>query len=404
MSGLPVDLYIREKYIERIRPFIGKSLIKVLTGMRRVGKSYILFQLISEFERNESGDNIIYLNLEDFENSHIRTAQDLHEEIKSRRKEGRCNRILIDEVQEVEGFERVVRSLALDPANDVYITGSNAKMLSGELATFLSGRYIQIEVMPLDYREFLDFNRLEDSDESCTLYCRFGGMPYLNNLKLTTDVAYEYLKSVASTIVFKDILTRYEVRDAAFLQRLIAFIAENIGDMFSAKKISDYLKSQRTDASVKQIQNYVSHLCNAYMVSDVRRFNLEGKSIFAIGSKYYFNDIGIRNSIVGYRIDDFGNVMENMVCNHLLTCGYEVYIGDIRGREIDFVGVKDNELVYIQVAVRIETPETARREFGNLLEIKDNYPKYVITKDGFEGNTHDGIRILSLRQFLRDFN
>lgn len=402
-EAVPARLLLRRKYIEKLSPYIGKSLIKVLTGMRRVGKSYILFQLILEFQDNYPEDNIIYLNLENYELNKIRTADDLYQAIRSRLSEGRRNRILIDEVQEVEEFERVIRSLALDDRNDIYITGSNAQMLSGELATKLSGRHVRIEVFPLDYQEFLEFHNLSDSDDAVSRYCRYGGLPYLANLPSSDAVQSEYLQAVADTVLLRDVMSRYAIRDVAFMQRLVTFIAENVGDMFSAKRISDYLKSQQTQTSVKQVQNYTSYLENAYLISDVRRFNLEGKKIFAIGSKYYFTDIGVRNSLVGYRVDDLGNMMENMVCSRLRSCGYEVSIGDLGGREIDFVGVKNNERVYIQVAAAIESEETMRREFGNLLAVADNYPKYVVTYSGFQGNSHNGIPVLSLREFLRDF-
>ena len=401
---LPQTLINREVYIRRIQPFMRKSIAKVLIGQRRVGKSFLLFQLMDKVQQEEPDANIIYLNFEDFAFNQIRTAEDMYAYISSRLLEGKYNYIFIDEIQEIAHFEKVVRSLLLDPFNDVYITGSNAKMLSGELATYLSGRYVEFKIYSLSYLEFLQFHRLENTRQSLDLYSRYGGLPYLINLPLTDEVVNEYLKSVYSTIVFRDVVSRYNLRNIDFLEKLIRFLAENIGSLFSAKNISDYLKSQHTAISVTQIQNYTHYLSNAFLVHRVERYDLVGKRVLEIGEKYYFENLGIRNIVIGYRITDRAKLLENLVYNHLLYLGYEVRIGYIGDKEIDFIGEKSNEKIYVQVALQINNETTAQREFGNLLKIPDNYLKIVVTDEAFQGNTYEGIRHYSIQDFLSGFN
>lgn len=400
---LPQTLINREVYIRRIQPFMRKNIAKVLIGQRRVGKSFLLFQLMDAIQREEPEANIIYLNFEDFAFNQIRTAEDMYTYISTRLLEGKYNYIFIDEIQEIDHFEKVVRSLLLNPFNDVYITGSNAKMLSGELATYLSGRYVEFKIYSLSYLEFLQFHRLENTRQSLDLYSRYGGLPYLINLPLTDEVVNEYLKSVYSTIVFRDVVSRYNLRNIDFLEKLIRFLAENIGSLFSAKNISDYLKSQHTAVSVTQIQNYTHYLSNAFLIHRVERYDLVGKRVFEIGEKYYFENLGIRNIVIGYRITDRAKLLENLVYNHLLYLGYEVKIGYIGDKEIDFIGEKSNEKIYVQVALQIDSETIAQREFGNLLKIPDNYPKIVVTDEAFQGNTYEGIRHYSIQDFLSVF-
>ena len=349
-----------------------------------------------------SDANIIYLNLEDYTFCTMRTAGQLNSYLQSQFHERKSNFVFIDEIQHVEGFEDVLRSLLLKGNVDIYITGSNAKMLSTELATKLTGRYVEVKVHPLSYSEFLEFHRLDNTQQNLEKYCRFGGMPFLSNLTMAENVVNDYLKSVYSTILFHDIAERYNIRNALFLENLVRFFADNIGSIFSAKRISDYLKSIHSTVSVNQIQTYASYLCNAFLIQKVERYDILGKRVFDIGDKYYFEDLGIRNAIVGYRPMDRGKILENMVYNHLRYKGYSVLVGNFDGSEIDFVAEKDNERLYIQAALVIENEKTIQREFGNLLEINDNYPKYVVTWDGFEGNTYHGISEMSLRRFLTE--
>ena len=400
--NFPRILKKRKGYIDRIKPFMQKSVVKVLTGQRRVGKSFFLYQLIEEILGEEPDANIIYINLEDFAFSSLQTAEDLHSYIISHSKEKVKNYIFIDEIQDIPGFEKVIRSLLLNEDNDIYITGSNAKMLSGELATYLSGRYIEFKIYSLSYSEFLEFHGLTESETSYELYSRYGGLPYLLNLPLEDETVNEYLKSVYSTIVFRDVVSRYKLRNTLFLEKLIQFLSENIGNLFSAKNISDYLKSQHTTISVNQIQSYTEYLNNAFLIHRVERYDLIGKRVFEIGEKYYFENMGIRNIVIGYRITDKAKILENLVYNHLLYKGYDIKVGYYGDKEIDFVGEKNGEKLYIQVALKIDSDKTAEREFGNLLKIQDNYPKIVVTEDTFSGNSYEGIRHCSIRQFLME--
>ena len=400
--NFPRILKKRKGYIDRIKPFMQKSVVKVLTGQRRVGKSFLLYQLIEEILAEEPDANIIYVNLEDFTFSSQQTAEDLHSYIISHSKEKAKNYIFIDEIQDIPGFEKVIRSLLLNEDNDIYITGSNAKMLSGELATYLSGRYIEFKIYSLSYSEFLEFHGLTESETSYELYSRYGGLPYLLNLPLEDETVNEYLKSVYSTIVFRDVVSRYKLRNTLFLEKLIQFLSENIGNLFSAKNISDYLKSQHTTISVNQIQSYTEYLNNAFLIHRVERYDLIGKRVFEIGEKYYFENMGIRNIVVGYRITDKAKILENLVYNHLLYKGYDIKVGYYGDKEIDFIGEKNGEKLYIQVALKIDSDKTAEREFGNLLKIQDNYPKIVVTKDTFSGNSYEGIRHCPIRQFLME--
>lgn len=400
---IPTNIKNRTIYLSRIKPFINKPIIKVLTGQRRVGKSFLLFQLMELIKKEEINAHILYINKEDMTFDFIHSAVELNEYILSQVKVDQRNYIFIDEIQDITDFEKALRSLLLDENNDIYITGSNAKMLSGELGTFLSGRYIEFPVYSLSYTEFLDFHNLENSTKSYELFARYGGMPYLINLELTDNVANEYLKSIYSTIVFRDVVSRYKLRDTDFLEKLILFLSQNIGSLFAAKNISDYLKSQQSTVSVNQVQSYTAYLANAFLIHRVERYDLIGKKIFSTGEKYYFENLGIRNIISGYKIADKGKVLENIVYNHLLYKGYNVKVGKLNIEEIDFICEKNAEKIYVQAALRLENEKTIQREFGNLLKIQDNYPKIVVSEDNFTGNTYEGITHLNIRDFLVNF-
>lgn len=395
-------ILVRPLYMARIRPYIGKNIIKILVGQRRVGKSYILKAVAEEIRQNNPEANIITVNLEDFSFSHIRDAQNLNDEIESRLEMGKKNYIFLDEVQEIEGFDKVVRSLILNPDNDVYLTGSNSSMLSSEMASRLAGRSVEIHVHPLTYKEFLGFHNFSDSDESLAIFLRFGGLPFLRNLP-ERHTWEEYLSGVADAVVYRDVVSRHSLRNNDFLRRLLLFLADNVGKIFTAKKIADYLKSQRVATSVSGVQSYVDYVEDAFIIRRVRRWEIEGKRYFEIGEKIFFEDLGIRNVIVGYRPNDIGGLMENAVYNHLVASGYDVRIGVMQsGREIDFVAQKGNECRYVQVALTVTDNDTAEREFGNLSKIPDNYEKTVVTLRESAPNTYKGIRQMSLREFLLD--
>lgn len=394
------DIISRPHYLKKILPYVNTGLIKILVGQRRVGKSYILKLVEQEIRKTHPDANYICINLEDFAYAHITDAATLDSEIRSRLSDTVNNYIFIDEIQEVEGFEKVIRSLHLNPLNDIYVTGSNSTMLSSEIASRLAGRSIEIRVHPLSYTEFLEFHSLDESDDAIDLYLRYGGMPYLRNLP-SHDTWHEYLSGVSEALVYRDIVSRHSIRNNDFLQRMMLFLADNIGQLFTAKRIADYLKSQRVGGTVTSVQTYVNYICEAYLVNRVRRWEIEGKKFFEIGEKYYYEDLGIRNAIIGYRPMDIGGLLENAVYNKLIYDGYDVKVGTLaNGHEIDFIAEKDGERSYIQVAVNVNDEATANREFGNLADIPDNYQKIVVTLRDSTPNTHNGIRMLSLRKFL----
>jgi hypothetical protein len=348
----------------------------------------------------DSQTAILYINKEDIVFSVIKTAQDLHDYVLQHKSNTTKTYVFIDEIQDIDNFETALRSLLLHEDLDLYCTGSNAKLLSGDIAGYLSGRAIEIVVYSLSYPEFLVFHSLKDSDKTLEIYLKYGGLPYLKNLILEDDVVFEYLKNIYNTIVYRDIINRFSIRNVSFLEQLVLFFASNIGSLFSAKKISDFLKSQRINIASNQVQTYSDYLVNAFLIHRVSRYDLVGKRIFETGEKYYFENLGIRNALWGYRIEDRGKIMENVVYNHLLFRGYQVQVGNLGALEIDFVAQRAGEKLYVQVALSINESQTMEREFGNLKKIKDNFPKIVITFDAFKGNTDEGIIATDLRSFL----
>ena len=398
---IPQNIHNRTRYLDRIQPFMGKNIIKVFTGQRRVGKSYLLFQLMAFLQKQDKNVAIIYINKEDLAFSSIQTATDLQEYVMANKSKKSKTYVFIDEIQDILHFETALRSLLLYEDLDLYCTGSNANLLSGDIAGHLSGRYIEIVVYSLSYIEFLDFHSLKDTQSSLDKYLKYGGLPYLKHLPLEEAIVFEYLKNIYSTIVYRDIINRYAVRNVPFLEQLVLFLAGNTGSIFSAKKISDFLKSQRINMAPNQVQTYIQHLTNAFLVHKVARYDIIGKRLFEIGEKYYFENLGIRHGLWGYRIEDRGKIMENAVYNHLLFNGYKVQVGVMGSTEIDFIGEKDGEKLYIQVALTINDTTTMVREFGNLKSIPDSYTKMVITMDAFSGNTYEGIQSVDLRSFLK---
>ncbi len=399
---IPSVIYNRDSYINRIKPFMRTNTIKVMVGHRRVGKSYILYQLINLINSEESNANIIYINKEDLDFDFIRTCSDLYSYIKDRLLEERRNYIFIDEIQEIEDFHLAIRSLALNDNNDIYITGSNSKMLSSELANELGGRYVEFKIYSLSYMEFLQFHKLDNDDESLEKYIHFGGLPYLINIPMEEQIVMEYVKSVYSTIVLRDVIQRKNIRNTIFLEQLIRFLADNIGSLFSSKSISDFLKSQNVRLASNQVSEYADYLAEAFVVHRIGRYDVVGKKFFEIGEKYFFENMGIRNAVAGYKIQDRSKRIENVVCNHLLYCGYEVKVGTMVSEEIDFVCTRNGETMYVQVSAELSRQETIEREFGNLLKIKDNYPKIVVSGERSFENTYQGIKHVYIRDFLSE--
>lgn len=400
MAKIPTTIYSRDTYIERIRPFMRTNAVKVLIGHRRVGKSYILYQLINLIKSEERDANIIYINKEDLDFEFIQDHRSLYDYVKVRLIEDQRNYIFVDEIQDIENFHLAIRSLALDTNNDLYITGSNSKMFSGDLANDLGGRYVEFTIYSLSYLEFLQFHKLPNNDESLEKYIHFGGLPYLINLPLVEHIAMEYINSIYSTIVLRDVIRRKKIRNTVFLEQLIRFLANNVGSLFSSKSISDFLKNQKINIAANQVSEYVDALQEAFLVHRIGRYDIVGKKCFERGEKYFFENMGIRNAIAGYKPHDRAKRIENIVCNHLIVCGYEVKIGALESEEIDFVCTRNGEKLYVQVAVELSKPETIAREFGNLLRIKDNYPKIVVSGEHSFENSYEGIKHIYIRDFL----
>ena len=402
-----MKIIARQQYIEHIQKFIGKGMIIALTGQRRVGKSYIIRQLVTEIEAGNPDANIIYINKEKTKYADIRNADDLSRYLDSKMKEDAENYLLIDEVQDIDGFENVLRSLNADEECQIVVTGSNAKMLSSELSTYLGGRYIEIHILSLSYREFLTFHGLDDSDDSLLKYLGFGGLPHLYRLGLENeDMVWEYIQNIYNTIVLKDVVQREGLRNVTLFENLMSYVSDNAGQLVSATSLSKYLKSQRVELTPLSAINYLKAASNAYIINKVSRYDIHGKRLLETNDKYYFEDLGLRNMLAGQnRTGDIEKVIENAVYLHLKNLGYKISVGTLPKGEIDFVAEKGGTSVYIQVAYLIADDKTMEREFGNLLKIQDNYPKYVISMNPMSRpQNYEGIKHLTLRQFLMSNN
>jgi len=393
-------IILREEYSKRIQPFIDKPLIKVLIGQRRVGKSYILLQMIETIKAQKPGANIIFIDKELEEFSYIQNNKDLYSYIEERLQK-QDNYLFIDEVQEIHSFELCLRSLLNEGKCDIFCTGSNANLLSGELATYLAGRYVSFEIHSLSYLEFLQFNHLENTNEALIRYLSIGGMPFLPNFSSNENAAFEYLKNVYASILLKDVVARENIRNISFLENLVAYLSDNLGNILSAHNISKFLKSQQINLTPQTIINYLRSLCNAFFFYRIPRADVNGLKIFEIGEKYYFEDIGIRNALRTFNLPkDIGKLMENVICIHLLRKQYRVYVGKIGDKEIDFIAEKNGERLYIQAAYMLYDEATMRREFDNLMNIPDQYPKIVVTMDEISIGNYKGIKQIHLREFL----
>jgi predicted AAA+ superfamily ATPase len=398
-----MGILVRQHYLDKIEKYLGKDTIIVLTGQRRVGKSYTL-RMVRDIKAKDEHNNIIYIDKEKKAFDHIKNYQDLNTHIDAHYQTGKMNYILIDEIQEIEEFERSVRSYITEPDAEVIVTGSNAKMLSNELSTIIGGRYKEIYVHSLSYKEFLQFHNLKDGDEALAKYIQFGGLPGLLKMGLDEDDAMEYQKDVLNTVLLKDVISRNNIRNVSFLENLTNFIADNIGKIISASSISKYMKSQGTNVSSDTIIDYTQYLENAYIIHKVSRYDIHGKRLFESNDKFYFEDHGLRNAQTeGTREGDIEKVVENIVYQHLISLGYKVNVGQLQAGEIDFVCTKKagSQRIYVQAAYLIANDETREREFGNLHKIKDNYPKYVVSMTpGVTRSDDNGVTHLHLRNFL----
>ncbi|MDR0287684.1 MAG: ATP-binding protein [Clostridiales bacterium] len=383
----------RELYMEQIRPFIGKDIVKVITGLRRSGKSVMLDLLQDEINDPEHS---IYFNFESRKNAGYMDPDVLYDYVLKMVGDSKDKWYLFfDEIQEVRDWEKVVNSFRVDFDADIYITGSNAKLLSGELATLISGRYVQFVIYPLSFGEFLQLNKGIGFPD----YLRLGGMPFIGNIISDERAVDLYLEDVYNSVILKDVVKRNNIRDVDLLDRIVTYVLSNVGQPFSATSISKYLKSEQRSVSTDTVLNYLKACEEAYLFYRIRRQDIKGKKILAVAEKFYVADHGLREAVLGKNMDDIGQVLENIVCLELLRRKYEVTVGTLGGIEVDFVGVKNGEPVYIQVAYLMPDKMTQEREFSNLLKIEDNYPKYVVTMD--EVNmSHKGIKHMNIKDFL----
>lgn len=395
---------IRQAYIDKIEKYLGKETIIVLVGQRRVGKSYMM-KTVRDQKASNPDNNIIYIDKEKREFDSIRNYQDLNQYIDEHFVASKHNYILIDEIQDITEFERSIRSFRTEPNTDIIITGSNAKMLSNELSTLIGGRYKEIYIQSLSYEEFLVFHQLPDNDDSLAKYIQYGGLPGLAKFGLEEDDAREYQMDIFHTVLLKNVIMRNQIRNVPFLENLVRFLADNTGKLISANSIAKYMKSQGESITSTVIINYISFLCEAYILHKVNRFDIHGKRIFETNDKFYFEDNGIRNALAGgTREGDIEKVIENIIYQHLIRLGYQVYVGQLQAGEIDFVCTKpDGQRIYVQASYIIADMATRERKFGNLRAINDNYPKYVISMTPLlTRNDDNGITHLHLRKFLKE--
>ena len=399
-----MEILTRQHYADIVDSWIGKGNIIALVGSRRVGKSYILKDFIQRHSQEEN-INIIYVDKEKKDFKTIKTKDDLDTWIEERFIPGKHNCILIDEVQEIDDFEDSVCSWYSEDDTDVLITGSNSDLLSGELATRLSGRHVEIRVHPLTYMEFLQFHSLLDSDESLMAYLNYGGLPGLKTVGLDNEEqVWAYLASVFNTIMLKDIIERYDIRNVPFLNNLIVFYADTTGKLTSANSISKYMKSQNENVSSNLILLYRSFYSEAFLIDVVSRYDIHGKKIFESNEKIYWDDLGLRNLKASGGMDSYiEKVIENVVYKQLSFLGYDIKVGVLNAGEVDFVCTKAGQTIYVQASYIIAEDTTREREFGPLEKIRDNYPKYVISATPYlTKRNENGIIHLSLRKFLTE--
>ena len=399
-----MEIISRERYLKKVENWIGKENVIVLTGQRRVGKSFVLKDFVRQHEREA---NIIYVDKEKRQFRFLENGDQLGDYIEERMDIEKHNIILVDEIQDIDGWEKPIRSYRTEENTDIIITGSNSKMLSSELSTLLGGRYEEIRVLPLSYGEFMKFHSQEDSDETLRKYLSYGGLPGLRVIGLEDEeMVWEYLRSVFNTVMLKDVIERHKIRNIPFLNNLIAFLADTIGKENSATGISKKMESEGIDVSSNVVLDYTNYFTEAYLMDAVKRYDIHGKKIFETNQKVYFGDLGLRNLIAGGdREGDIEKVIENVVYQHLIRMGYEVKVGELRVGEIDFVCTKPNDTRYVQVAYLIENDETRQREFGRLRNIRNDYPKYVISMTPMvTRRDHEGIAHLGLREFLKSEN
>ncbi len=392
----------RELYMDKLLAYKDTEFIKVITGVRRCGKSSLLKLLREELVKNNN--NVIYMNFESFEFDDIINYKDMYNNIKEKIIKKEKNYILLDEVQRINNWEKAVNALTVDFDSDIYITGSNAYLLSSELSTYLSGRYVEIKVLPLSFKEFLNFTNFNNNvnvEDKFAEYIKFGGMPGIVATKSDSNLYEDAIKGIYNTIFMKDVIERNKLVDASLLEKILKFLMSNIGSLISSKKIADFLTSQGTKITHNTVLNYLKMLENAYIIYSVPRYDIKGKGILKTLEKYYIVDTGIRNIILGFRNSEWGHVIENIVYFELLRRGYDVTVGKTDSLEVDFIATNVNDKKYYQVTYAMIDETVKKRELNPLKNINDNYEKTILTMDKIYSNTsEDGIKIKYLIDFL----
>lgn len=395
----------RPIYVDRIMAYADTPFVKILTGIRRCGKSTILKMLIDEMKRQGiRNEQILHYSFDSLEYEDIKTAKALFAHLKQHLfLEGKTY-LFLDEIQEVESWEKVVNSLMTNYDVDIYVTGSNSRMMSSEISTYLTGRYIAFRIFTLSFSEYMIFRKeyaeIIDPRTELANYLRLGGFPAVHLQKYTPDEVYTIVKDIYNSTIFTDIVRRNQIRKVDQLERIVKFVFDNVGRTFSAASISKYLKSENRSIDNETVYNYLSKLESAYILHRCSRFDVQGKEILKTQEKFYLADPALRYSILGYSPDSVAAMLENIIYLELLRRGYEVYVGKLDSAEIDFIAVKQENKLYIQVAQEIGSPETEKREYGRLLDIRDNYPKYVLRTDIFAGGNYEGIKTMHIADFL----
>ncbi len=397
----------RKLYLDHLSAFIDKPFIKVLTGIRRCGKSAMLL-LLKELlmERGIAEDHILLINFESFEFSGIDTSEKLYGYLKSKMIDNQRYYILLDEIQEVKDWEKTVNALTVDFDTDVYITGSNSRLLSSELATYLAGRYVQIPVYTLSFAEYLHFRRLRHPElntntrDAFKVFLQLGGFPVLHTLDYPVDTAWKIVFDIYSSAILRDTVQRHNIRDVELLERVVRFVFDNIGNSFSAKNVADFFKSQQRRIDLNTVYNYLHALESAYIIYRTPRYDIKGKEILKTFEKYFVGDHSLIYALMGYRGRMIGGLLENIVSLELRRRGYNVYVGKIDDNEVDFVAEKKDEKVYVQVCYLMSGQSTIDREFKPLLGIRDNHPKYIVTMDESWNDNIEGIMVMHIADFL----
>ena len=400
-------MVFRDYYFNKIKKFIDKEQIKVITGIRRSGKSTLLKLLKEELlKKSIKADQILYINFESFYFSNIQKSEQLYKYVRDNIIKGKRTYLLLDEIQNIEQWEKAINSFKVDFDADIYITGSNSNLLSSELSTHLAGRFVEIPVFTLSYKEFLTFrsvylsNEVLDDKNGFETYLRTGGFPVIHTVDYDMDSAYQVVQDIYSSVILKDSVQRNNIRNVEILERVIRYTFDNIGNTFSGKNVADYFKSQQRKIDINTVYNYLNILEEAFVLFRVPRFDIEGKGILKTQEKFYVSDISLIHSTLGFRSSKIGGFLENIVFLELKRRGFDVYIGKLGDKEIDFIAQKQAKMLYVQVAYKLDSKQTIDREFSNLKAIKDQFPKYVVSMDDFFEDPMNGIKHLYITDFL----